>query len=70
MYEIKLEYFKRSGKFYTEAIYETKLEWMFDISDEIRNMRRQEILPGISGGEWIIHVNADKVPHGYPLLIL
>ncbi|WP_291567144.1 MULTISPECIES: hypothetical protein [unclassified Clostridium] len=70
MYKIKLEYFKHSGKFYTEEDYTTIKENMINVLDEIKNMKETGTLPGVYGTNWIIHVNADEHPNGYPLLIL
>lgn len=69
-YEIKLEYFKQSGKFYTSGSYMTTKESMLDVLEEIKTMKAESKLPGIAGNEWIIHVNADEHPHGFPMLIL
>ncbi len=69
-YKIKLTYFKQTGKYYSEGSYLTEKEQMFEISDEIKKMKNENKLPEISGSEWIIYVDADNHPNGYPLLIL
>lgn len=70
MYEIELQYFKRNGKYYTEGKYKTDKEQMHEIHDEINDMKKKNNLPGVSGGDYIIYVNADKHPNGYPMLII
>lgn len=70
MYEIKLQYFKPNGKFYSDGSYKSDKVHMFEIEDEIRQLRANGKLPGITGNVWIIYVNAKAHPQGYPLLIL
>jgi len=71
VYKIKLTYFKESGKYYTEDFYETDKLWMFEIIEEVKQMKEGQRLPGISGNEWIIHIEAEEShPNGYPCLIL
>jgi len=70
MYEIELQYFTPNGKYYTEGIYNTEKEYMFEVLHEVKQMKKDEKLPCISGSNWIVYVNAEKHPSGYPLLIL
>lgn len=69
--KVKLTYFKRSGKYYTEGEYETEHQWLHDIADEIRKMRIEGNLPGINGAgsEFIIHVDMGDAPNAVPALI-
>jgi len=70
-YKIQLQYFKKSGKYYTDGEYETEKEFMWEISDEIKEMKAtRENLPGIGGTDWIIHVDSKDHPNAYPILIL
>lgn len=76
MIRIEVTYFKASGKFYTNTVYETKVELvngllnMYEVSEEIKRMRFLKCLPGIvDGGDFFIHVRVLE-DHGYPLLIL
>jgi hypothetical protein len=69
-YEIELQYFKDSGKYYTEGTYKTVKKQMFDIVDEVQRMKSYETLPGVTGGDWIIYIDAGKHPAGYPVLLL
>lgn len=70
MYKIELQYFKRGGKFYTEGSYMTDNVLVYQVADEVREMRSDGKLPGISGSDWTVYVNTDSLPDGYPLLIL
>ena len=69
MYEIKLEYFKESGKYYTEGVYSTDLEHVFEIVEEVKLLREQSMLPGIDCWEGYIYLNTEQVPNGYPVII-
>jgi hypothetical protein len=70
-YKVTLTYFKKSGKLYSEGSYMTTKEWMWQISDEVKEMQQSNTLPDINGNEWIIHIDVeDSHPNGYPCLIL
>ena len=69
MYEITLEYFKESGKYYTEGVYSTDLEHVFEIVEEVKILREQNMLPGIGCWEGYIYLNNEQVPNGYPVII-
>jgi hypothetical protein len=45
--KVKLTYFKRSGKYYTKAVYESGCEYAFNIFSEVRDMRNEGQLPGL-----------------------
>lgn len=68
-YDICLEYFKQNGKYYSSGEYKTKAVWMHDLTDEIKELRIKNELPGVKGSDFIIYVNATKHPNGFPLLI-
>ena len=70
MYKIKLIYFKKTGKYYTEGIYYSNGAYMFDIEREVKQMRDNKKLPGIGGSDWIIYIDAGEHPNAYPFLIL
>lgn len=70
MYEVELQYFKRNGKYYCNGEYKTDKAYMFEISDEVNQMKVENKLPGVQGNEWIIYVNAPKHPNGFPVLII
>jgi hypothetical protein len=70
--KVKLTYFKESGKYYTDEIYETDKEMMYDVYDEVRQMQREGKLPGLiegCGQEFIILVTSEGVKHDVPQLI-
>lgn len=68
-YRVKLTYFKKSGKYYTDGEYMTSKLWMYEIIDEVKEMKRQNKLPGIGGLK--IHIEVEEEhPNGYPCLIL
>jgi len=70
-YKVKLTYFKPTGKYYTEGEYETEKKWMFEISDEVRQMANTQTLPGINGNEWFILIQPEENhPNSYPCLII
>jgi hypothetical protein len=68
---IKLTYFKRSGKYYTDGSYYSEKEWMHHIFDEVVDMKKNLQLPGLISGDWdgIIHIYSDTHPNAYPGLI-
>lgn len=50
MREIKLTYFKKSGKYYCEAGYISNKIYEFEVYDEVRQMANNGNLPGLSSG--------------------
>lgn len=70
--KVKLTYFKESGKYYTDEIYETDKEMMYDVYDEVRQMQREGTLPGLvegCGKEFTILITSEGVKHDVPQLI-
>ncbi|HEX9987061.1 MAG TPA: hypothetical protein VGE45_01080 [Chloroflexia bacterium] len=69
--EVELIYFKSSGKYYSEGQYETNREHMFQIFDEVKEMRDQGKLPGLRDGSRGYHilVTVPEHPQEYPGLI-
>lgn len=79
LFLIEIEYFKPSGKFYSEA--KTfilagdcadgtgpSICYMHDVTDEILRMRAKKRLPGLSGGwDGPIHVSCRD---GFPCLVM
>ncbi len=66
MIEVKITYFKESGKFYTstEIGYPDNTGY-YDIIDDIRKLSRRGALPGLVEGcnEFDILVTIGEVPH-------
>jgi hypothetical protein len=71
--KVKLIYFKSdTGKYYAEGSYDTKVDDLYDIWDEVEQMAKIRKLPGLSEGSygWIISVDVPDHPHNHPKLIL
>lgn len=71
MANIKLQYFKKSGKFYSDGEYETQLTHPHEVSDEIRQMQVDGKLPGLvdgSGKEFYIYTALETLDLGFPML--
>ena len=67
---VKLEYFKQSGKYYSEGVYDTDKVISVEIIDEIKQMRYNGELPGLAHGcgqDFDIYVSSSIV--GYPIVI-
>ena len=70
MWQIKLIYFKYSGKYYSEGSFWTDLNYMYEIVNEVSQMREDQKLPDIScGKEFFIMIDASAHPNGFPVLI-
>lgn len=69
-HKVKLTYFKKSGKYYSEGEYITEKEHMFEIFDEVSNMRVSSKLPGTShGADFIVFVECPGHENEFPALI-
>lgn len=71
-HQVQLSYFKRSGKWYADGSFETQLDSMWRIVEDVRSRQsRGESLPGIagSGKGFIILVDSETHPNAYPHLI-
>lgn len=71
-HKVKLTYFKRSGKYYSDGEYVSGTENMWGLFDEVRALQRNGELPGLiegGGKEFFIHVDPVEHPMGYPALI-
>jgi hypothetical protein len=69
---IKLTYFKRSGKYYSDGSYYSEKKYMWEIFDEVADMNANFLLPGLNSGDYwdgIIHIHSDTHPNAYPGLI-
>lgn len=50
MTSVALTYFKRSGKYYSKADYESLNEYAFEVYQETREMMNAHVLPGLTEG--------------------
>lgn len=70
--KVKLTYFKPNGKLYTGGEYDTEMEHMFQIFQEVANMVELGNLPGLvprTPCNFIVHVSVPDHPHNHPHLI-
>jgi hypothetical protein len=69
---VKLEYFKRNGKWYTSAEYNTQKEALYEIWSEVINRRDEGKLWGLIEGhsKFIISISVPEHPHNHPHLVL
>ena len=65
----RLIYFKPdSGKFYSEAEYESQCQHSYELYSEVRTMRDRGILPGLVNGAQLFDIYIDP-REGVPALI-
>lgn len=64
-YLIRLEYFKSSGKYYTEDEFKTTEINPIKIFNEICNMKTNNKLPGVACGDFTVYINASEHPNGF-----
>jgi hypothetical protein len=73
--KVELIYFKKSGKYYADGEYTTKLtvdDGLYKVWDEIEDMFRREKRPGLVDGrqEFTTLVSVPEHPHDHPHLIM
>lgn len=71
-YEVHLTYFRKSGKYYSEGKYTSYKQHLFEIWEEVGNLRRDGKLPHITEGsrEWNILVEVPRHPHAHPTILM
>lgn len=71
-WEVKLTYFKKSGKFYGNGSYLSKKVGLWEIWEEINNMFKNQKMPGLIDGpqDFITYVEVPAHPHNHPILII
>lgn len=71
-FTVKIQYFKQSGKFYSEGEYLTDKLQMYEIFLEVRGMLHNGRRPGLVNGndEFIAYVLVADHPHSTPMLIM
>ena len=69
---VELQYFRSSGKWYSEGSYESNKAGLWEIWAEVRTMQERCQLPGlISGADYpFILVDVPEHPHRHPHLII
>lgn len=69
---VKLEYFKRTGKWYASGEVEMANQPLFKIWDEVKAMRDEGCLPGLVKGhsDFIVSVDVPEHEHNHPHLIV
>jgi len=62
---VKLTYFKPSGKYYTDSVYNANATTLHDVCAEVRNLKEEKGLPGLAAGhsDFIVLVIVDEVPY-------
>jgi hypothetical protein len=71
-YIVELQYFKESGKYYSEGIYKTTKTSMFGVIDEVRDMCKYKDLPEVCCQFPYIHIEIkdEECMFNYPCLII
>lgn len=71
--KVNLNYFKpTTGKFYSTGSYETEKEQIYEIFEEVRELRFNGKLPDLVEGctQFIVHIDVPDHHMNYPALIL
>jgi hypothetical protein len=71
---VMLSYFKESGKLYSTGFYLTKKEHMFEVSEELHELLRDGVNPGLKHGSvlqnhFLTLINVLNHPMSYPMLV-
>jgi len=68
-YRVQIEYFKPSGKFYSEAYFYTEKESWLDVRDELNYLLKNDP-PGLSvfDEQFMVYMNSDEHPMGFPII--
>lgn len=73
MHKVHVTYFKDSGNFYTNCVYDSDKESLNQIWDEFRDMAARGEYPGLIGGTpniWFALLEVPWHPHNHPRLFL
>jgi hypothetical protein len=71
-FTVQIQYFKLSGKFYSEGAYQTEKLQMYEIFLEVRAMLHNGKRPGLvdsQHNEFTAYVTVPDHPHNHPHLI-
>ena len=72
--KVELQYFKRSGKYYTSAEFETDNRPLYQIFEEVRQMQKCGVLPGLKPSlgqrsEFMVLINVPEHEFAHPQLL-
>ena len=72
MRTVKLTYFRRSGKYYTEGEYNSEKRHMHEIFDEVQLKSEMGTLPGLMKGhsDFIVLIDVPEHPNNHPRLVV
>ena len=75
MFAVQLSYFKPCGKFYTSGYYFTNKQHIFEVQEEVYEMLRAGVNPGLTPGavgrnEFITKITVTNHPERYHILVL
>lgn len=73
--KVLLNYFRRSGKWYSEGEYETQKTGLWEIWEEVQAFRQTGDLPGLVHSddgrlEYIVSIDVPEHPHRHPHLLV
>lgn len=68
-HEIKLEYFKSSGKYYTEGEFTTKESEPNKIFEKVCKLKSAHKLPGVAWGDFTVYIDATNHPNGFKKIL-
>jgi len=71
-HDVQLTYFKKNGKYYSDGKYTSYKQELFEIWEEINNLKENGNLPGLSPGprEFHILIEVPTHPHNHPCLLV
>ena len=71
-HDVHLTYFKKSGKYYTEGKYTSYKQHLFEIWEEVINLRNDGNLPDLRKGatDFNILIEVPTHPHAHPTIIM
>jgi len=71
-YDVHLTYFRKNGKYYTNGNYVSYKQHLFEIWEEIGNLRDTGKLPGITSDtkEFHILIEVPNYPNAHPTILI
>jgi len=67
-YKVELAYFKQSGKYYTNAFYQSDKEHLFEVFSEVQKLLDRRVLPGLckNHSPYYVVIDVPSHNHDYP----